>query len=172
MPPTSPPISTPTPARSATAPRTPIGIAELDTPARLRAAIGKLSRRLRPTAAGSAAGLTPTRASILLHVVREGRVRVSELAAAEGINPTMLSRVAADLAEAGLVQRQSDAADRRAAWLKSTAAGRRLAERIRRERSGALAAALQELTSDQRAALEAALPALEALADHLAGGRW
>jgi len=133
--------------------------------------IGKLGRRLRPTPAVISAGLTPTRAAVLLHVVREGRLRVSQLAAAEGLNPTMLSRVTAELAAAGYVERFSDAEDRRAAWLKSTAAGRRLAERIRRERSEALAVALEGLTADQRAALVAALPALEVLAERLAEGR-
>jgi DNA-binding MarR family transcriptional regulator len=138
---------------------------------RLRAVIGRLSRRLRPTAAGAAAGLTPTRVSVLLHVVREGSVRLSDLAQAEGINPTMLSRIVADLAESGLVERVSDESDRRAAWAKATAAGRRLAERMRRERTDALNMALAELDVSERAQLERALPALEALAEALKGRR-
>ncbi|MEA2158490.1 MAG: hypothetical protein QOD66_870, partial [Solirubrobacteraceae bacterium] len=66
---------------------------DIETAARLRAAIGRLSRRLRPTAAGTAAGLTPTRVTVLLDVVRQGRARLADVASAEGINPTMLSRV-------------------------------------------------------------------------------
>ena len=143
-------------------------ITEQDTASLLRMAIGRLSRRLRPTPAVLAAGLSPTRATILLAVVREGRVRMSDLAAAEGLNPTMLSRAVSELAEAGLVERESDQSDRRAAWVKARAAGRRLAERIRRERSEALARALNRLTDEERLALEAALPALGALADCLA----
>jgi DNA-binding MarR family transcriptional regulator len=143
-----------------------IALAGEDVP-RLRAVIGRLSRRLRPTAAGAAAGLTPTRVSVLLHVVREGPLRLSELAETEGINPTMLSRVVSDLGDAGLLQRVSDERDRRAAWVKATAAGKRLAERMRRERTDALTGALDELTVDQRATLERALPALEALAEAL-----
>ena len=53
---------------------------DMDTASRLRVAIGRLSRRLRTTAAGSAAGLTPTRISVLLTVVREGPIRLSALA--------------------------------------------------------------------------------------------
>ena len=53
---------------------------DIDTASRLRVAIGRLSRRLRTTAAGSAAGLTPTRISVLLTVVRQGPIRLSELA--------------------------------------------------------------------------------------------
>ncbi len=140
---------------------------EIEQAVRLRAVIGRLSRRLRPTAAGTAAGLTPTRVSVLMHVVRGERLPLSELAETEGINPTMLSRVVADLAEAGLLERVTDERDRRAAWVKSTAAGRRLAERIRRERTDALNLALDELSDTDRRQLERALPALESLAEAL-----
>jgi DNA-binding MarR family transcriptional regulator len=150
----------PTPAQTV------LALAGEDIP-RLRAVIGRLSRRLRPTAAGTAAGLTPTRVSVLLHVVRAGSVRLSELAESEGINPTMLSRVVSDLGEAGLLQRVSDDRDRRTAWVKATAAGKRLAERMRRERTDALNVALGELSASERAKLERALPALEALAEAL-----
>jgi DNA-binding MarR family transcriptional regulator len=129
--------------------------------------LGRLSRRLRPTAAGSAAGLTPTRVAILLAVVRDGPIRISDLAAAEGINPTMLSRAISHLLEAGLAERTSDAADRRSAWVQPTAAGRRLAERMRRERTDAVKLALADLAPEDREQLEHALPALEALSERL-----
>src|SRR3954465_5328302 len=83
--------------------------------ARLRAAIGQLSRRLRPTVAGS--GLTPSQTAVLFTVVRRGRVGLSALAEAESLNPTMLSRVAAQLCEGGLIRRSSDPEDRRSAFL-------------------------------------------------------
>ncbi|HEX8975284.1 MAG TPA: MarR family transcriptional regulator [Solirubrobacteraceae bacterium] len=138
-----------------------------DTAVRLRMAIARLSRRLRPTAAGSEAGLTPTRISVLLTVVREQRIRISTLAAAEGLNPTMLSRAIARLSEDGLIARISDDGDRRSAWVESTAAGRRLAERMRRERTEALNQALAGLPAADRQRIERALPALEGLAEHL-----
>jgi DNA-binding MarR family transcriptional regulator len=94
-------------------------------------------------------------------------VRVSELARAEGINPTMLSRVIAALADAGLLERLNDSGDRRAAWVKATADGRRLAERIRRERTDAVNLALGALSESDRRRIEQATPALEALADQL-----
>jgi DNA-binding MarR family transcriptional regulator len=144
---------------------------DVDTAARLRAAIGRLSRRLRPTAAGIAAGLTPTRISILLSVVRQGPVRLSELAEAEGINPTMLSRVVSDFVHAGLLERVSDQGDRRAAWVEATGAGRRLAERMRRERTDALNIALEALPEADRRSIETALPALEGLAEQLRARR-
>lgn len=138
---------------------------------RLRTVFGRLSRRLRPTAAGTEAGLTPTRVTILLDVVRRGRTRLSEVAAAEGINPTMLSRVVSDLVDAELLERGSDENDRRSGWIKATPAGRRLAGRMRRERTAAVNAALAGLSPDEQAAVQHALPALEALAERLAEER-
>jgi DNA-binding MarR family transcriptional regulator len=143
----------------------------LDTAPQLRAVIGRLSRRLRPTKAAVSAGLTPTRITVLLAVTRRGPLRLSEVAASEGINPTMLSRVTADLVEAGLLERASDEGDRRAAWVKATAAGRRLFERIRRERTDAVSVALEALSDHDRQLIERALPALEQLAEQLGGGR-
>jgi len=144
---------------------------DTETTPRLRAVIGRLSRRLRPTAVAVAAGLTPTKISVLLHVARAGRIRLSELSDDEGINPTMMSRVIAELADAGLVKRASDPGDRRAALVEATAAGRKLAERIRRERTDALNLALEGLDERERSEIEAALPALERLAEQLKGDR-
>lgn len=129
--------------------------------------IGKLSRRLRPTQTALAAGLTPTRLAVLQKVSWHGSIRLSELAEAEGINPTMLSRVTADLVEAGLLERASDEGDRRAAWVKATAAGKRLNERIRRERTDALKLALGALSDPELRKIEKALPALERLAERI-----
>ena len=142
---------------------------ELDTAVQLRRVLGRLARRLRPTAAGAAAGLTPTRAAILLTVVRDGPVRLSELAEREGINPTMLSRAIGALVDAGLVERTCDPSDRRAAWAAPTAAGKRLAERMRLERTDAVKLALAGLEPAQREQLLEALPALEAFAELLKG---
>jgi DNA-binding MarR family transcriptional regulator len=101
--------------------------------------------------------------------VREGPVRLSELAEAESINPTMLSRVIAALAEDGLLERTCDERDRRAAWVKPTAAGRRLAERMRRERTDALLVGLAGMSESDRRVIEQALPALEQLSEQLKG---
>lgn len=137
--------------------------ADQELPARLRAVIGRLSRRLRPTLAGS--GLTPSQTSILLTVERRGPLRLADLAAIESINPTMLSRITGRLSELGLIARTPDAGDRRAALVESTPAGRRMRKRIQRERTAALQARLQQLSAQDLQALQAALPALERLAE-------
>ena len=143
---------------------------DVETTARLRAVIGRLSRRLRPTPAATAAGLTPTRLSVLLNVVGRGPIRLSDLAESESINPTQLSRTIAQLLDASLVERSADEGDRRAAWVKPTPAGKRLAERIRRERTDALNVALEGLDNADRDRIVAALSALESLAEQLRDG--
>jgi len=138
---------------------------ERETVDRLRMALGTTSRYLRSTDAGQ--GLTPTELSILATITRRGSLRLTELAEIERINPTMLSRMAARLVEGGLISREADADDRRAARVEATAAGVALHERIRAERSASLAAHLDELSGHDMHALLAALPALEALAEGL-----
>jgi DNA-binding MarR family transcriptional regulator len=135
---------------------------------RLRAVIGRLSRRLRPTRAGS--GLTPTQISVLFTVVRQGPLGLSELARIESLNATMLSRSVGQLCEAGLVRRSADPDDRRQASVAATAAGRRMRERIHRERTRALGAHVEELEQGERELLWRALPVLERLAERLPGG--
>ena len=140
------------------------GAAALDPDAadRLRAVIGKLSRRLRPTVAGSA--LTPSQISVLFTIVRRGPLGLSELAEFEAMNPTMVSRITVQLCELGLIRREARPEDRRAATVSATAAGRRMRERVHVERSRALSEYVRELDESQQRALLAALPALEDLA--------
>jgi DNA-binding MarR family transcriptional regulator len=140
-----------------------------ETATRLRLAIGRLSRRLRPTVAGS--GLTPTRASVLFTVVRHGPIRLSDLAEREDLNPTMLSRVVGSLVQDGLMARVPDPQDGRAALAQATAAGRRLRDKIQRERNEALGAELARLDAADLATLERALPILEELTELLAERR-
>ncbi|HUL28399.1 MAG TPA: MarR family transcriptional regulator [Streptosporangiaceae bacterium] len=130
--------------------------------ARLRVAIARLSRRLRRHVL---AGLTPTQLSALATVERSGPLRLGDLAAAEGIAPSTLTRLVTALEERGYVVRCPVPGDARASTLAIAPAGRAVLERIRQESTTVLADSLRTLTSEQLAALAAALPALERLAD-------
>jgi len=138
---------------------------ETDAAQRLRAVVGKLSRRLRPTLA--AEGLAPTSVSVLMTVGRLGPIGISRLAEIEGVNPTMLSRVLAELGERALVRRLPDPSDRRAALIEATAAGLALREQIRDERTDVLKVQLGALSDAERRSVEAALPVLERLTERL-----
>jgi DNA-binding MarR family transcriptional regulator len=143
------------------------GLDEFDAEAvdRLRAVIGKLSRRLRTAVA--TAGLTPSQISVLFTVVRRGPLGLSDLADIEAMNPTMVSRVTTQLCEAGLIRRELRSDDRRAATVVATAAGRRLRERVHVERARVLSEYVHELDEAQRGSLLRAIPALELLAERV-----
>lgn len=143
--------------------------AEEDESVRLRMVIARLSRRLERTRAGAA--LTSTETTVLATTARRGPVGLSDLARAEGMNPTMLSRVIRHLEESGLIVRRGDPDDRRAALVAASPAGKRLHDRIRAERSDALSALLAELSPAEHAALRAGLPVLEGIAEELKGSR-
>jgi DNA-binding MarR family transcriptional regulator len=129
---------------------------------RLRVAIARLSRRLRRH---GLAGLTPTQLAALSTVEQSGPLRLGDLAAAEGIAPSTLTRLVAALDEFGYVQRCPDPKDARASTLAITAKGHEILERLRAEGTALLTESLLLLTPDQRSALAAALPALEQLAE-------
>jgi DNA-binding MarR family transcriptional regulator len=129
---------------------------------RLRVAIARLSRRLRRH---GLAGLTPTQLAALSTVEQSGPLRLGDLAAAEGIAPSTLTRLVSALEEFGYVQRCTDPKDARASTLAITAAGHEILERLRAEGTALLTQSLLLLRPDQRSALAAALPALEQLAE-------
>ncbi|MDX6555050.1 MAG: hypothetical protein QOD86_1245 [Miltoncostaeaceae bacterium] len=131
--------------------------------ARLRRAVLRLGRDLRRTSAEES--LSPAQSSALATVVREGPMRSGDLAAAEGLHPTMLSRILAHLEERELIVRASDADDRRCAVVRPTPAGRRLVRRLRAAHGRLLVERLGELPEAEVAGVLAALPALEALAE-------
>ncbi|MGA3154376.1 MAG: MarR family winged helix-turn-helix transcriptional regulator [Streptosporangiaceae bacterium] len=130
--------------------------------ARLRVAILRMSRRLRKH---ELAGLTPTQLSALSTIEHSGPVRLGDLAAAERIAPSTLTRLVSVLEERGYVRRCPVPGDARASMVTATDVGHQALERIRRETTSLLADSLMTLPEEQLTALAAALPALEQLAD-------
>jgi DNA-binding MarR family transcriptional regulator len=129
---------------------------------RLRVALASLSRRLRRH---SLAGLTPSQLAALSTVEQSGPIRLGDLAAAEGIAPSTLTRMVAVLEDLGYVRRNADPRDARASTLEITAVGHTTLERLREEGTALLTVWLEQLDPEQRAALATAVPALEALAE-------
>ncbi len=129
---------------------------------RLRVALARLSRRLRRH---ELAGLTPTQLAALATVERSGPMRLGDLAAAEGIAPSTLTRLVTALEDSGYVRRLADPSDARASTLAITPRGQEALERIRTESTLVLTASLGLRTAAQRYALAEALPVLEQLAE-------
>jgi DNA-binding MarR family transcriptional regulator len=137
--------------------------------AQLRGVIARLSRQLNASAAGE--GLTPSEASALGLIAYRGPLALTELAALEGLNPTMVSRIVGKLDDARLIHRVPNANDLRSANVEATADGRELFERIRATRAEAVSESVRRLPEEFQSALQAALPALDALADDLIASR-
>lgn len=133
-----------------------------DLPARLRLAVGRLNRRIR---VDTAAVLPPLQTSVMATLEEHEPLRLSELARREAVTPPTMSRVLAALDDAGLLVRTPDPQDARSALVQLSEEGRATIVRVRTQRTAVLASRVDRLDSDQRRALEEALPALEALVE-------
>jgi len=129
---------------------------------RLRVAIARLSRRLRHH---ELAGLTPTQLSALATVEASGPMRLGDVAAAEGIAPSTLTRIVTALEDRAYVERCAVPGDARASTLTITARGHEVLQLIRHESTAMLAQSLAMLRPEQIELLADALPVLEQLAE-------
>lgn len=126
----------------------------------LRVVLGQLIRRLRAEGRFSL-----SQAAVLGRLDREGPQSVSDLAAAERVRPQSMAQTVGDMEADGLVGRSPDPGDRRRALVSLTAAGVERLEESRRDRVGWLARAIEELPSEDQAAVERAIALLRHLAE-------
>ena len=110
-------------------------------------------------------GLSLTSAATLATLERGGPRRLTALAAREGVTQPAMTQLVARLQDAGLVDRVPDAADGRVVYVRITAEGRAMLAGRRAVRAERVAALLARLSPDEQAALAAALPAIDALAN-------
>jgi DNA-binding MarR family transcriptional regulator len=113
-------------------------------------------------------GLSLTATSTLRRLVRSGPQRLCDLYAPEGITQPAMTQLVTRLEREGLAERGSDPADGRVVTVTITEAGRTVVERRRRGIADALAERLDRLPAEDRAAILAALPAMERLGDLIA----
>ena len=142
--------------RASTPSRSPAILAD-----RLHSAAIHLLRRVRRV--DDASGLSAARLSALSVIVFAGPIRVSALANAEQVRTPTMTPIVAALEHDGLVTRESDASDARAALLRATPKGARLMAEGRARRVAALAAELNDLSETDLSALERAVGILEKL---------
>jgi DNA-binding MarR family transcriptional regulator len=127
----------------------------------LRLVILRLGRRLRQQAAGE---VTPSQLSALSTVAKHGELTLGELAAIERIAPPSMTRIAARLEDQGWLERRTDVSDRRVARVAVSPTGQALLDETRTRRDAFLSSRLQQLSEEERALLERAVPLLERLA--------
>src|SRR4051812_19841615 len=129
---------------------------------RLHSAAIHLLRRLRRE--DDASGLPAPQLSAMSVIVFGGPITLGALASAEQVRPPTVTKLVAVLEQQGLVERETDAADRRVVRVKATARGTRLLYDGRRRRVASLAESLGQLPAADRAALANAIPILEKVA--------
>jgi DNA-binding MarR family transcriptional regulator len=109
-------------------------------------------------------GLSLTSAATLATLERSGPRRLTALAVQEGVTQPAMTQLIARLQDTGLVRREADPADGRVVQVRLTDQGRDTLARRRAVRAERLAVILDRISPQDRAALGAALPAIEALA--------
>lgn len=121
-----------------------------------------LVRRRRPE-------LSLTASSLLWRLDHSGPRRLGELAAAERVAQPSMSAIVAHLESLGLVSRNSDPSDGRAVIVGLAPAGRRYLRKRRSDAAESYRQLVSQLAPGERAALEAAAPALSHLLELAAG---
>ncbi|MEV0063408.1 MarR family transcriptional regulator [Nocardia sp. NPDC050718] len=133
-----------------------------------RSTARELGEALHPIARRLLAGrsISVGKLGVLTYLAKHGRATATTLAAEQTVSPQAIATAVRELEVLGLVTRTPDEDDRRKVWIEPTAAGR---ARLTEERAVGLdwlaGAIAERLTPEERASLDAALPALRILAD-------
>jgi DNA-binding MarR family transcriptional regulator len=127
---------------------------------RLSLSVTRLARVLRQKESGR---LPPAAASMYAIIVRDGPISLGDLAAAEGVSPSTVTKIVNKLETLGLIDRLIDPTDRRVHLVRLSARGRRHIEVYRSKRNAWLAKQIAELNATERAGLAVALGVFEKL---------
>lgn len=125
---------------------------------RLRPVLLQLVRELRREV--HPLGITGGQVSLLVQIKRRPEIGVRDLAALERVSPAAMSGAVDRLERAGLIQRRTNAADRRRQGLTVSAAGERVLRAVKRRRTAWLASKLERLSPEELEAVDAAIEPL------------
>jgi DNA-binding MarR family transcriptional regulator len=126
--------------------------------------VGRVKRAIRHRMRVELGASLPEAQLELMRLVRlEPGLRVQHAAAGLGVAPNTVSTLVKQLAGSGMLERRADGADGRVTRLFLTRAARARWALRRDRREGVVRAALSQLTAHERAAIAAALPALNHL---------
>lgn len=128
----------------------------------LRLLLQKVARRIRNNRGGN---VSDSQLSVLFQLDEHGERTPGELAERDHLSPPSMNRTLNRLEEAGLVARTRSTDDGRRVNVSLTSAGRSLIAETRRLRTAWFSRQLTELTAKERAALEAAVPALRRISE-------
>jgi len=128
--------------------------------ARLSLSVMRLARVLRQQEPSRS---TPAGASVLATIVQQGPITLGDLATAEGVSPSTITKLVSKLEAEGTIERVIDPTDRRVHRVRLSARGRRGIDRYRSRRNAWLSGQLAALGEDDRAKLLSAIDVLERL---------
>jgi DNA-binding MarR family transcriptional regulator len=132
--------------------------------AEIRAVYRKLKLRVREHGGGN--DLTPSQASVLLRLERDGSATVSSLARAEGMRPQSMSAIVTPLQKSGLVSGAPDASDGRQTLMSLTPKCVKWLQEGRAARQDWLTTTIsQKLSVHEQEKLQAALELLKRLVE-------
>ena len=140
-------------------------ITPLEVANRLRPALLKLARELRRES--HALGVTGGQVSLLIQIRKHRGIGVRGLASLERMSAASMSGYVDRLERAGLVQKTKDPNDKRRQGLSLTDEGERVVRSVKSRRTAWLASRLEQLDSDELAALDAAVEPLMRLVDEV-----
>lgn len=126
-------------------------------------AVGRITRLLRR--AGDLGSLSQGSAAALATLVRQGPMRLGDLAGVERVSAPTMSRIVTVLEKAGYVERSPDPIDGRAQVLSATAPATDLVNGLTSARIQRFAEALDTLDSDERRSLATTLTKVVDLLD-------
>ena len=130
----------------------------------LRSVVAKLKRRLRDQA--DVGDLTPTQASVLIRLEKDGPMTTSSLARVESMRPQSMGTVIAALEAAGFVKGAADPNDGRQTILSITESCRKWIEEGRAARQDWLSRTIEtRLSGEEQDHLLSAVKLLQRLAD-------
>jgi len=125
---------------------------------RLRPVLLKLARELRREV--HALGVTGGQVALLIQIRKHSGIGARGLAEMERISPAAMSGYIDRLQKAGLVTRVPDESDRRRQVLELTDEAERVLRSVRSRRTAWLAERIEQLSAEERAAIDAALEPL------------
>jgi DNA-binding MarR family transcriptional regulator len=131
-----------------------------DVAQRFRSSLMRLARILRQDDSDD---LSPTLASILFTVAREGPLTLGDISRRERIKKPSVTAAVDKLEQMGLVGRRRDASDGRVAWVSLTDAGRRRVHARRANRTAWLASRFVHLDAKDLATLARASEIVDGL---------
>jgi DNA-binding MarR family transcriptional regulator len=134
-----------------------------DVDDQLRMTVQRLARRIKAERAGE--GISDTQLGVLWRLRNDGPSAPGELAAAERVSAPSMNRTLNALEASGFVRRDPSSDDARKVCVTLTPSGEHVISETRRLRRQWFHAQLETLSADERAALAAARPVLDRLAD-------